>query len=213
MLHTETVAPKTLELLIRLMNDSAFDNFRLVGETSLSLQMGHRISVDLDLFTNLSFDEQKMLEYLRAEYHFELDFIDKETLKGEIDGVKIDCIAHKYSWLSSPVPENKIRLASYEDIAAMKLNAIVGNGSRIKDYIDIAYMSNYMSFNDMLNAYQKKYSSNPVMVLKAIVYFEDIDFAEPIRMIDKPVFEWKIIKKQLVMMLKFPNKLFKNKNL
>lgn len=210
MLHTKTVAQDTLELLIRLMNDSAFDNFRLVGGTSLSLQIGHRMSVDLDLFTNLTFDEQKMLDYLRTEYSFELDYMDKETLKGEINGVKIDCIAHKYPWLNSPVLENSIRLAGYEDISAMKLNAIVGNGTRIKDYIDTAYLVEKLSFNEMLKAYQNKYKSNPVMVLKAIVYFEDIDFAEPIRMMDKPVFEWKIIKKRLEMMLKSPDKIFKS---
>jgi hypothetical protein len=46
MLHTETVAPKTLELLNKLMNDTTFNHFLLVGGTSLSLQLGHRLSVD-----------------------------------------------------------------------------------------------------------------------------------------------------------------------
>lgn len=211
MLHTETVTPKTLEILIRLMNDASFDNFRLVGGTALALQIGHRMSVDLDLFSNETFDQKKMLEYLRTEYNFELDYIDKETLKGEIDGVKFDCLAHKYPWLSSPVLENNMRFATYDDIAAMKLNAIVGNGTRVKDYIDIAYLANNMTFNQMLKAYQIKYTSNPVMVLKAIVYFEDINFAEAIKMIDKPSFEWKIIKKKLKMMLKSPDKIFDNR--
>ena len=67
MLHTETVAPKTLELLNQLMNDTTFNFFLLVGGTSLSLQLGHRISVDLDLFSNESFDEHKLVEYLRSE--------------------------------------------------------------------------------------------------------------------------------------------------
>ncbi len=210
MLHTKTVAPKTLELLVRLMNDPTFDTFRLVGGTSLSLLIGHRISVDLDLFSNITFDEQKMLEYLRLEYDFELDYIDKETLKGEIDGVKIDCIAHKYTWLSPPVFENSIRLAAFEDIAAMKLNAIVGNGTRVKDFIDIAYLSQKMTFNQMLSAYQTKYKSNAVMALKAIIYFDDINLKEPIIMIDNPTFEWKSIKKRLNMLLKYPDKIFTN---
>ncbi len=54
MLHTETVAPETLELLSRLMQDSFFNNFVLVGGTAISLHLGHRISVDLDLFSNES---------------------------------------------------------------------------------------------------------------------------------------------------------------
>jgi len=65
MLHTETVAPKTLELLNKLMNDTTFNHFLLVGGTSLSLQLGHRLSVDLDLFTDETFNENDLAEYLR----------------------------------------------------------------------------------------------------------------------------------------------------
>ncbi len=156
MLHTETVSPKTLELLKRIMQDTVFSRFLLVGGTALSLQLGHRISIDLDLFCNESFDENKLTDYLRTEYNFELDYIDKETVKGEVDGVKLDCIAHKYPWLTTPVVENEIRLAGYNDIAAMKLNAITGNGSRLKDFIDISFLSAYLTLNEMLNAYQLK---------------------------------------------------------
>ena len=145
MLHTETVAPKTLELLTQLMDDATFNQFLLVGGTSLSLQLGHRISVDLDLF---------------------------------------------------------------HDLAAMKLNAIVGNGTRMKDFIDIAYLSNKITFNEMLNAYESKYKSNPVMVLKAISYFDDINYDEPIQMLDKKDFEWKKIRKHLLLMVKSPDKIF-----
>ena len=210
MLYTETVAPKTLELLTQLMNDSTFDNFVLVGGTSLSLQLGHRISVDLDLFSIETFKENFLIEYLRSNYQFELDFLDIETVKGEIEGVKIDCIAHKYPWLNPPTEINGIRLAGYSDLAAMKLNAITGNGTRIKDFIDIAYLSGKISFNTMLNAFQIKYRSNPVMILKAITYFEDINFIEPIRMLHSENFDWKKIKKQLELMLKFPDKIFES---
>lgn len=208
MLHTETVAPKTLELLKQFMHDKSFDSFLLVGGTSISLQIGHRKSIDLDLFCNQSFDEQKLAEYLRIEYGFELDFIDKETIKGEISGVKIDCIAHKYPWLSSPIATEGIRLAHLEDLAAMKLNAIVGNGTRYKDYIDIAYMSTKMSLNQMLTAYQTKYNSNGIMVLKAIAYFDDINFNEAITMFDASKLDWKKIRKHLLLMIKFPDKIF-----
>lgn len=208
MLHTETVAPKTLEILTQIMLDSNFSKFVLVGGTSLSLQLGHRISVDLDLFSNETFNENSFVEYLRDNYQFELDFLDKETVKGEIEGVQIDCIAHKYPWLSVPVEMNGIRLAGYEDLAAMKLNAIVGNGTRIKDYIDIAYISTKISLNQMLVAYQTKYTSNGVMVLKAIAYFDDINFVEPISMLDATNFDWRKIRKHLLLMIKHPDKVF-----
>lgn len=68
MLHTQTVLPSTLELLNKLMDDSMLRNFVLVGGTSLALQLGHRLSVDLDLFINTSFEEQRLAEYLISEY-------------------------------------------------------------------------------------------------------------------------------------------------
>lgn len=208
MLHKETVSTGTLELLNRLMNDAMFNHFRLVGGTSLSLQLGHRISVDLDLFTNESFREGDLTDYLRLNYAFTLDFLEKETVKGEIEGIKIDCIAHKYPWIDAPIQEDGIRLAGFDDLAAMKLNAIVGNGTRIKDFIDMAFMSNAITLNNMLNAFERKYQSNGVMALKALTYYEDIRFDEPIRMLDDKKFEWKRIEKRLAAMTKHPDAIF-----
>jgi hypothetical protein len=192
------------------MVDHTLLHFELVGGTSLSLQLGHRLSVDLDLFTNETFNENDLAEYLRFTYQFELDFLDKETVKGEIEGVKIDCIAHKYPWLNAPVLDDGVRLAGFDDMAAMKLNAIVGNGTRIKDFIDVAFMSSKISLNGMLDAYEKKYRSNAVMALKAITYYDDIHLNEPIRMLGKQKFDWEKIKKQLKLMLKYPDKIFIN---
>lgn len=93
------------------------------------------------MFSTDAYDENALAEYLRSGYHFDLDFISKNTLKGEINGVQLDCIAHQYPWINSSVLEDNIRLASYDDIAAMKLNVIAGNGIRIKDFIDIAFLS------------------------------------------------------------------------
>lgn len=68
MLQIQTLAPATLQLLKRLMMDEELRVFRLVGGTALALQLGHRISVDLDLFTNRPFDEQLLREYMEREY-------------------------------------------------------------------------------------------------------------------------------------------------
>jgi len=71
------------------MVDPAFSHFVLVGGTSLSLQLGHRISVDLDMFTNETFNENDLSDYLRLTYRFELDFLDKETVKGRLRELKL----------------------------------------------------------------------------------------------------------------------------
>jgi hypothetical protein len=140
LLHKETVEKPTLELLIKLMNDNSLKEFVLVGGTALALQLGHRISIDLALFSISAFDSIDLGNYLRINYNFELDFIALNTLKGEIEGIQLDFITHQYPWVQTQNIIENIRLASFTDIAAMKLNAISGNGtilSKISDNTEV----------------------------------------------------------------------------
>jgi len=208
MLYKETIDAATLELLKRLMGDERLQSFALVGGTSLALQMGHRISVDLDLFTEKEFEADELREYLEQNYHLQTDYLAFATVKGEIGGVQVDCIAHAYPWLKPFVLEEGIRLASLEDICAMKLNAIAGNGTRIKDFVDVAYLSSIFSLEQMLKFYEEKYHSNPLMPLKGIVYFDDINKNAPVKMANGKPLDWKSIEKRLLSMEKFPQKVF-----
>ena len=208
MLQIQTLAPATLQLLKQLMQDQELRSFRLVGGTALSLRLGHRISVDLDLFTNTPFDEQQLREHLEHTYGLQTDYISRYTLKGEIDGVQIDCIAHQYPWLQEPEEEDGIRLAGLPDICAMKLNAITGNGTRIKDFIDVAWLSTHYSLNQMLDFYEQKYNANVLMPLKAIIFFDEINFNEPVHLTDGKRVNWKTYEKRLLDMEKHPNKVF-----
>lgn len=134
MLHKETVERTTFELLIKLMQDKRFKNFNLAGETALALYLGHRKSIDLDLFTPDNFDSNKLEEYLIDKYNFKSSYLEKNTLKGTINDVKIDCITHNYPYIEPPFKsEEGIRLYGIKDITAMKLSAIADNGTRIKD--------------------------------------------------------------------------------
>lgn len=210
MLHTETVARSTLELLKMLESESVMSNFNLAGETSLALYLGHRISVDLDLFTPESFDAGKLEIFLRDKYGFRTDFMEKNTLKGTIDGVKIDCITHSYGYLEKPYTESDIRLYSMEDIVAMKLSAIADNGSRLKDFIDIAFLSTRFPFNSMLRLYERKFPGlNLIRPFKAITYFDDIDFEEDIVMLNGK-YDWKLIERRLIDMTQIQNKVFES---
>ena len=208
MLHKETIDAATLELLKRLMGDERLQGFALVGGTSLALQIGHRISVDLDLFTEKEFEADELREYLERYYHLQTDYLAFATVKGEIEGVQVDCIAHAYSWLKPFVLEEGVRLASLEDICAMKLNAIAGNGTRIKDFVDVAHLSSRFSLEQMLKFYEEKYQANPLMPLKGIVYFADINKNAPVKMANGKPLDWKSIEKRLLAMEKFPQKVF-----
>jgi hypothetical protein len=190
------------------MEDEFLENFFLVGGTALALQIGHRISIDFDLFTLTPFDEKEMLSSLEERYQFQMDFLSRNTLKGSIRGIKVDLITHKYPLVKPLIEIEHIRIAASEDIAAMKLNAITGNGTRLKDFIDIAYLSSSLTLSRMIDAYEEKYATrNPAMVIKALDYYNDINLNEPIEML-KEKYKWEDIKKRLGEMTLNPDKLF-----
>ena len=95
MLHTEVVSGKTLELLKKLEAENAMTRFNLAGGTSLALYLGHRRSVDLDLFTPKPFDAAELERFLMDKYGFRTGFMERNTLKGSIDGKAIYRVRYK----------------------------------------------------------------------------------------------------------------------
>jgi len=208
MLRKETVSADTLGILKALMLDENLADFFLVGGTALSLQIGHRISIDLDLFSLKPFDDNLLLEHLEKKYRFQSGFQAKNTLKGQINNTEVDFITHDYPLVEKAQDIEGLRIAGFKDIAAMKLNAITGNGTRLKDFIDVVYMSSYLSLKAMIDSYETKYSiRNPFSALKALSYHEDINFNEPIKLLSG-AFSWMVIEKRLNQMIKFPERIF-----
>lgn len=209
MLQTQTVEPRTLELLRMLQREPLMSSFNLVGGTALALRIGHRKSIDLDFFTKEEFDIVELREMLVEKYAMTVSFERGQTLKGFIDGVMIDCIRFNYPHIKEPDIIDGVRLESIPDIIAMKLDAVSHNGTRIKDFIDIATLSSLYSFNDMLQFYLAKYpNSNVLMPVKSLVYFDDINFGESVVMTNGPL-DWGEIAKRLVEMTEHPTKIFK----
>ena len=208
MLRKETVSRPTLELLKTLMNDPMLARFFLVGGTALALHIGHRISIDLDLFSTETFDSEQLLEHLEMQYYYELDYRGNNTLKGSINGIKVDLISHRYPMADAILVTEEVRMASLKDIAAMKLNAISDNGTRLKDFVDIAFLSNSLNLFDMINAFQIKYASrNPTMLIKALDYHTDIDFTDSIELLNGN-YNWGDIEQRLKFMTVKPQTLF-----
>jgi len=151
-------------------------DFWLAGGTALALQAGHRTSDDMDLFTQQDFDTNQLLEYLESNYHFKLEYSSRNTLRGVIGNSNLDLIAHKYPLSGNCITVEGIRLLSIEDIAAMKLNAIAGDGTRAKDFIDIYFILKQFTLSRILDFYSTKYTKrNRFHVLKSLSYFDDID--------------------------------------
>ena len=208
MLYKETIEPKTLELLIDLQKEPLLSTFNLVGGTALALHLGHRKSIDLDFFTSESFDLEEVKMMLIKKYDFKVSYSRSQTLKGFINGIKVDFIKFDYPHLHNCDIIDEVRIESIPDIIAMKLLSITDNGSRIKDFIDIAYLSSRFSLEEMLQFFIRKITnSNIIMPIKALTYFDDIDFNESIVMLYND-FDWDKISNRLIDMTKEPNRIF-----
>lgn len=185
MLQVETVEPYAFSILKKLMERPELANFSLVGGTALSLQYGHRKSVDLDLFSNKPFDNSVLISALKKV--FKKSFSTRTTnprfgIFCFVNDVKIDLIRHPHPLIR---PEKKIeglRFFSTEDIIAMKVQAILGRGKK-KDFWDVAELLQHYAVGDFVQYHEEKYASQHLLISvpQALTYFADAeDTEEPI---------------------------------
>lgn len=196
MLYTQSVNTRLLEILSELMNNSYFDNFFLVGGTSIALQIGHRLSVDIDLFGSQELDEIEISNFLLSLGKVQILKKSKNILIYSVDGIKVDFVNYQYPWLYPPTIQKELRLAHLNDLAAMKLNAISGRGSK-KDFIDIYFLLQYISLAEMISLYQKKFKDgSSFLVLKSLTFFDDADSEQTPKMLIHT--SWKNIKETII---------------
>ena len=210
MLQTSTVKESTLELLKRLQAEPLLATTRLVGGTALSLQIGHRESEDLDLFSVEPLEGMLVLKMLVDKYGFMPTVVDENTLIGFIQGVKIDVMYHPFPWLEPAIEEDGIRIATKTDIAAMKVHAIINSGKRPKDFVDVAFLSMHYSYNQIKALLLKRYPAyDPIMADKAVIYFGDIDelLIPEIKMLGYE-FDFGRIKNRIIKMTDKPDKVY-----
>lgn len=210
MLQTGTVKAATYRLLKALQAEPALSSTRLVGGTALSLQIGHRESDDLDLFSVEPMDMMAVQSLLIGKYGLVPSVIEENTLIGFVDGVKIDVIHHPFPWLEESIVGDGSRLASIADIAAMKMHAIINSGKRPKDFVDIAFLSMHFTYNEMKRLLLRRYPAyDPIMADKVIIYFGDIDtlLVPEIRM-SGYLFDFELIRKRIVKMTDYPDKVY-----
>ena len=201
MLHEETVSAATLELLKQLCAIPELGNFALVGGTNLSLRYGHRISIDIDLFTNEPFNKEKVKQAIQDNFpdSVRLDEM-KQTLWYKVNGIKTDIVLHEYAYVK-PIEEiDGIRLVSVQDIIPMKLGAVSGRGAK-KDFWDIAELLKHYTMAEMIDFYRKKYVTDDIgIILKSLVYFEDAELQnDPVSLNS---FTWSQVKKEVDLALK-----------
>jgi len=194
--------------LRELMSDKSLQDFNLVGGTALSLYLGHRQSIDLDLFCQKEFDVSRLRKRLVDTYGFKERFSERQTLKGEINGIFIDCIRYDFPRVSPVNLVDGIRLMSIPDLLAMKLDAITDSREREKDFVDIACFSTKVSLNQMLGFYSKKYPGvNLITPVKALLYYNDIKRNEPL-ILTAGEYKWFLIEDRIKQMVNSPDMIF-----
>lgn len=178
MLYLETVESSTLELLKKLQRLPVLEQTRLVGGTALALQLGHRKSIDLDFFGTVDCEAEYLRESIAGIASLTILKESRHIHIYIVDGIKVDIVNYKYPWLDDVVLEQGLRLASVSDIAAMKITAIIGRGTK-KDFIDIAFLLHHFSLEEILHFYAAKYNDSSVfMAMKSLAYFDDAE-ADP----------------------------------
>jgi hypothetical protein len=177
MLQTKSVGKPLWDVLKDLQRRDIFKDYFLVGGTALSLQLGHRISNDIDLFTRTDINKDEILDFLNRDYngHYQIHNIQNIVFQISINGVKVDFVKYDYNFLEGVKSEDGIRYLGKKDISAMKLMAIANRGDQAKDFIDIYYLLEEISLNDMFEYYKKKYNQNDISPIKrSLVYFDDV---------------------------------------
>ncbi len=166
MLYYKTVNNLLKEGLLQLMAAKEFENFRLVGGTSLSLQIGHRESIDIDLFSDAEYGE---IDFDAIENYLETNFkyidhlsniipgMGKSYLIGEDkdNSLKLD-IFYTDKFIQPIYLEDNIRMATIEEIIAMKLD-VVQRGGRKKDFWDLHELFENYSLSQMLDLHEQRY--------------------------------------------------------
>lgn len=169
------------------------EHFYLVGGTALALQFGHRISVDLDLFTQHPIDKIGLLDKLETSFEVLIETEGANMLITNINTIKVDFVKMSYPILFPPIIDEGVRMLEIRDIAPMKLKAVTQRGSK-KDFYDIYYLLETLSLAEMLDLFSQKFKQYEVFhVLKSLNYFEDAEnYPDPI-VFDKTV-SWNNVK-------------------
>lgn len=185
-MHPEALTSGTARVLNALADSGLSKSFYLAGGTALALYFGHRFSVDLDWFSESFNNSSEFTISLKSLGKLQIEYESEHTFNGALDDVRISFFQYPYK-LIRPAHEYRpnVSLASLEDIAAMKMEAVSRRGSR-KDFIDLYFLLERYALGELFEFVREKFAGleyNEAHLLKSLVYFEDAEKTEMPRMI------------------------------
>ncbi len=167
MLHKETVTAELITTANALCSIAELASFRIVGGTAVALQIGHRISIDIDFFSNEKVSKKNILHVLSERFKGIEFFVGTDRVSAEINGVRVELYD---DWMipfkNEPIITEGLRIASLDDLAGFKLNAITERREK-KDYIDLFFLFNKVGFVSIL---EKLKEYNPYISYKSILF-------------------------------------------
>jgi len=179
--HKEILTDEQFNLLplIKLFSG----DFGLVGGTAIALHLGHRRSIDFDLFSLKEFDNQKIrrkiVKFSKINQIIR-DETDQFTLL--IKDVRLTFLYYSYPIIFSNNFENIIKFSDLPTLAAMKAFAL-GRRAKWKDYVDLYFVARqYDGIRKICKKAQEIFGSefNEKLFRSQLAYFEDINYSEAI---------------------------------
>lgn len=189
------VSRKTENCLALLGKQVWLSNFYLAGGTGCALQLGHRLSYDLDFFIPTDFETSKVRGNLERIGNFLLEQDSPDTLLGKFNNLKISFFTYKYKLLFPIKDYLGVKVADLIDIGCMKLDAIGSRGIR-RDFIDVYFIcrEGIITVDELIKFYIKKYNiKNTIHLIKSLIYFKDAEDT-PIPKMLKPC-NWNEVKR------------------
>jgi len=177
MFFKESVARPLWDLLVDLQKSDVFDEYFLVGGTSLSLQIGHRMSDDIDLFTPKDINKDEILDFFNQNYYGKYKIINSQNTIFQliVNEIKVDFVKHKYNLIEDVKRKDGIKYLGKKDISAIKFMAVANRGDQAKDFVDIYFLLKEIPLKDMFEYYKTKYNQEDVSVIKrSLIYFDDV---------------------------------------
>ena len=193
-MFTKTISTETKAALALLSKSNLFKDAYLAGGTALALQLGHRLSFDLDFFTAAEFNSLETAAKLQKTTGLKIQETKAGTIIGTIQSIKFSLFLYQYKLLSPSKEFLSISIADIKDIAAMKIAAVSDRGVK-RDFIDVYFICWKIRLENVLKLYNKKYgklASNLIHILKSLVYFKDAE-EEPMPKMLKPC-KWNGVK-------------------
>jgi len=179
--YESAITSSCQEALAFLAEQSFLDGFYLAGGTALALQIGHRLSTDLDWFsykqTLPAAEREEIARTLSTGGQFQIVSEQDGMLYLKLLGTDVSFIFQQHPLLRETVHYNGVQLASPIDIGLMKLAAINSRGAR-RDFVDIYCLRHIISLEELLALAPQKYANRPdflSIATRALTYFEDAE--------------------------------------